>query len=114
MDKQICHVAQAHPLVFGRGATELSNVPMHLADTGTEENLYDLNATLLENETFLAAEATDALQRIEDGTFGTCEECGEKIATARLEAIPYVRFCLKCAEVAEAGTGPNQKKREIQ
>lgn len=91
----------------GQGANELSNVPMHLADNGTEENLYDLNATLLENETYLAAEATEALQRIEDGTYGVCESCGDKIALARLDAIPYTRYCLECAEDAEAGVSPN-------
>lgn len=91
----------------GQGATELSNVPMHLADVGTEENMYDLNATLLENETYLAAEATDALRRIEEGTFGACEMCGGKITIARLEAVPYTRYCLDCAEKAEAGTAPN-------
>lgn len=91
----------------GQGMTELSNVPMHLADVGTEENLYDLNATLLENETYLAAEATEALRRIDEGNFGVCEECGANITIARLEAIPYTRYCVECAEAAETGASPN-------
>jgi RNA polymerase-binding transcription factor DksA len=91
----------------GQGATELSNVPMHLADNGTDENLYDLNATLLENEAYLATEATEALHRIEQGTFGICEQCGEKIAIARLDAIPYTRYCLQCAETAEDAPAAN-------
>jgi RNA polymerase-binding transcription factor DksA len=91
---------QARGAAGGQGATELSSVPMHLADKGTEENLYDLNATLLENEAYLAGEATEALRRIGNGTFGVCEQCGAKIPIARLDAIPYTRYCLECAETA--------------
>lgn len=39
-----------------------------------------------------------ALARIEQGTYGTCERCGEPIAEARLEALPYATTCIKCAQ----------------
>ena len=39
-----------------------------------------------------------ALIRIEDGSYGTCSECGEEIPAARLEALPYVTTCVNCAE----------------
>lgn len=39
-----------------------------------------------------------ALRRIEEGTYGTCAECGEEIPSARLEALPYVTTCINCAE----------------
>ncbi len=52
---------------------------MHLADMGTEEYLHDLNVALLENEQSLAAEAKAALDRLDQGTFGECEVCGETI-----------------------------------
>jgi len=38
-----------------------------------------------------------ALERIEENTFGQCEECGAKIPKTRLNAIPYVALCVKCA-----------------
>lgn len=38
-----------------------------------------------------------ALQRIENGTYGTCSRCGEKISDARLEARPIATTCIKCA-----------------
>jgi hypothetical protein len=58
-----------------------------------------MNATLLANEQYIAVEARSALDRMEQGTFGICESCGQPITSARLEAIPYTRFCVKCAEV---------------
>src|SRR4051812_34032732 len=63
----------------GQALGELSNAPMHLADMGTEEYLHDLNATLLENEEFLVNEVHDALRRVREGTFGTCENCSRPI-----------------------------------
>jgi RNA polymerase-binding transcription factor DksA len=81
----------------GNGGSELSNAPMHLADMGTDEYLYDMNTTLLANERYIVAEARAAIDRLDDGSFGICESCGAAIAVARLEAIPYTRFCVKCA-----------------
>jgi RNA polymerase-binding transcription factor DksA len=43
----------------------------------------------------------DALDRIEDGTFGKCVRCGRQIAEERLEAIPYATRCIDCQRLAE-------------
>ena len=91
----------------GQAAGELSNVPMHLGDMGTEEYLHDLNATLLENEQYLVDEALAALARIDDGTFGRCENCESEIPDERLEAIPYARHCTRCAESLQNGHKAN-------
>jgi DnaK suppressor protein len=40
----------------------------------------------------------DALARIADGTYGTCESCGATISPQRLEALPYATLCISCAE----------------
>lgn len=47
------------------------------------------------NENLLEIEA--ALAKLEDGTYGTCEDCGNQIAPARLEAMPSARYCITCA-----------------
>lgn len=52
-----------------------------------------------------AAEVSAALGRIDAGTFGQCEECGKRIAKARLTAVPYTRRCADCAPVAQAVAG---------
>lgn len=42
-------------------------------------------------------EVDDALAKLEAGTYGECETCGEQIGDARLEAMPSARFCMTCA-----------------
>jgi RNA polymerase-binding transcription factor DksA len=90
-------VEQARGASGGNGGGELSNVPFHLGDMGTEEYLYNLNTTLLANEQYIVSEARAALQRMDEGTYGHCESCGKSIAKARLEAIPFTRYCVDCA-----------------
>lgn len=84
----------------GQADGGLSNAPMHIADVGTDTYLQELSATLLENEEFLANEVRGALRRIEEGTFGRCEACCQSIPRARLEAIPFTRYCAGCASSA--------------
>src|SRR6187200_3436983 len=91
-------VEQVRSGTSGNGNSDLSNAPFHLGDMGTDEFLYDMNATLLENEQYIVAEAREALNRLDNGSYGVCESCGQSITPARLEAIPYTRFCVKCAE----------------
>lgn len=89
---------QAKEPAGGQGTGELTNAPLHLGDMGTQEYLHDLNATLLQNEEYIANEVVAALGRIEDKTFGRCAACGKPIPKGRLLAIPYARFCVGCAE----------------
>jgi DnaK suppressor protein len=88
----------------------LSNVPMHLADLGTDAFEQEMSASLLTNARQLQAEVAAALDRIENGTFGKCQQCGGEISGARLEALPYTRYCVDCAQSAEnegeAGSQP--------
>jgi RNA polymerase-binding transcription factor DksA len=77
-----------------------STVPLEMAELGTETYLQELSATLLEKEEFLVNEVRAALQRIENGSFGQCERCGQPIVKARLDAIPFTRFCAACAATA--------------
>src|SRR5262245_47610366 len=91
----------------GEAAGELSNVPMHLADVGTEAFTHELNSTLLENEEFIGREVDDALTRLEKGRFGLCEECSKEIPMERLEVLPYARYCAPCTETLQAGGKAN-------
>jgi DnaK suppressor protein len=54
-------------------------------------------ATLEQGQKTLA-EVEAALHRMDRGTYGVCESCGEEIPEVRLRALPWARYCLKCAE----------------
>ncbi len=45
----------------------------------------------------------DALERIDDGTYGECITCGENVSEVRLKAVPWAATCVKCQEIAERG-----------
>lgn len=79
----------------------LSNMPLHMADLGTENYDQEFTLSLIENEQTTLEEINDALDRVERGTFGKCLECGEPIARPRLQAIPYAKHCIECARKLE-------------
>lgn len=88
--------------VSGDVSGNLSNVPMHLADLATDTFEQEMSASLLTNARQLQTEVAHALDRIENGTFGKCEQCGQDIGEGRLEALPYTRYCVECAQSAES------------
>ncbi|MER3429786.1 MAG: hypothetical protein C4324_01875 [Blastocatellia bacterium] len=56
-----------------------------------------------ENESRQLAEIDEALLRIEDDEYGTCQNCGKVISPKRLAAIPWARYCIACQELLEQG-----------
>lgn len=76
-------------------AGQVSNAPVHLADTAAEN--IDSDIQVMEMERGLLEEVQAALHRIDDGTYGKCVECGGPIAHERLDALPYAARCIQCA-----------------
>ncbi|MBN9118495.1 MAG: TraR/DksA C4-type zinc finger protein [Planctomycetes bacterium] len=91
----------------GESAGGISNAPMHLADVGSEAYAQELSATLLENETYIRDEAVAALERLDRGAYGRCENCGRDIPHERLDAVPYTRYCTPCAAKLQEGRRVN-------
>jgi len=85
------------------GTGNLSNVPLHLADLGTDNYDQEFTLGLIENEQGTLELVNQALDRMEQGRFGQCVECGEPISKPRLQAIPYARHCIRCARKLEEG-----------
>ena len=83
--------------------TDLSNMPFHMADMGSDNFEQENTLGLMASERHLLMDIENALLRIEEGTYGICEGNGEPIRKARLKAIPWARYCLKCARLAEMG-----------
>ncbi len=85
------------------GTGNLSNVPLHMADLGTDNYDQEFTLGLIENEQGTLELVNEALDRMERGTFGQCVECNEAITKPRLQAIPYARHCIRCARKLEGG-----------
>jgi DnaK suppressor protein len=80
---------------------DLSSMPIHMADIGSDNFEQEFTLSLMENDGGTLAQIESSLERIEEGTYGQCEECGVKIPKSRLNAIPYATLCVRCAEQQE-------------
>lgn len=87
---------QSEALKKGSDAGDLSSLPLHIADQGTDNFEQEITLGLMENESDELQEIEEALQRIKEGRFGMCENCEKPIPKTRLKAIPYARFCVPC------------------
>jgi DnaK suppressor protein len=79
-----------------------NNYRDHMADQGTATFGKELDLSLGENARDLYAQVMGALARIENGTYGTCARCSEKIAADRLKAVPAAGLCITCKEWEES------------
>ena len=84
---------------------DLSNVPIHMADVGTDNYDRDLTIGLIQNGEEELRAIDEALERISNKTFGSCEECGKKVSKVRLAALPYVKNCIECQRQEEEEAG---------
>jgi len=84
-------------------AGDLSSMPIHMADIGTDNYEQEFALGLLDSERKLLHEINEALQRIDDGIYGICDGTGEPIPKARLEASPWARYCVAYARQIELG-----------
>lgn len=79
--------------------TESNNLKFEIGDIydiASNERERELTLMLGDRDRGKLAEIEDALERIKDSTYGTCEECGEPIAEDRLRALPFTRACVEC------------------
>ncbi len=89
---------------------DLSSMPIHMADIGTDNYEQAFALGLMDRERKLLRETDDALQRIERKTYGICEGTGKPIRKARLEAQPWARYCVEYARMKEQGLVGEQEQ----
>jgi DnaK suppressor protein len=85
------------------GGTNLSNLPVHMADMGTDNYEQEFTLGLVEKDRVLLREINSALGRIQDGTYGICEGTGKPIGRPRLEAQPWARYSIEHTRQMEKG-----------
>jgi RNA polymerase-binding protein DksA len=82
---------------------DLSNMPIHMADLGSDNFEQEFTLGLIESEQVILREIDEALQRIDTGTYGICLGTGKPISKARLKAKPWAKYCIEYAQRLERG-----------
>ncbi len=80
---------------------DLSSLPSECAELGTAIFDQEIALDLLRNGADAIGRIDQAIERIDAGTFGICEECGCPIPKMRLKALPFATLCVKCREAEE-------------
>ncbi|WP_455544538.1 TraR/DksA family transcriptional regulator [Intestinibacter sp.] len=81
---------------------ELSSYDNHPGDIGTEVYMNDMQNSLTDHQRYQLDKVNDALQKIEDNSFGYCERCNNKIESERLDILPETKLCAHCAQETES------------
>jgi RNA polymerase-binding protein DksA len=84
-------------------AGDLSSMPIHMADLGTDNYELEFTLGLIEGERAILREIDEALERIRRGTYGVCLATGKPIGKARLKAKPWAKFCYEYTLAQEQG-----------
>ena len=77
---------------------EMTSRQGDVADQATGSNEVHIQLKLKQTDAKILQAIEEALSRIEQGTYGVCRDCGEPVAVARLNAIPWTRVCITCKE----------------
>lgn len=80
-------------------ARDLSHIPSHPADRDSEG--IETDVAVESSEWRMLEHIEEALERMDEGGYGTCVDCGKAIPLRRLEAIPYALRCVPCEEIHE-------------
>src|SRR3989338_10803337 len=102
LSKGIEHIAKDALKRSQRDATgDLSGYSLHMADMATDNYDREFSLSLATNEQKILDRINDALEKLEDHTFGLCELCAKKISKVRLKAVPYAELCVPCQQKQE-------------
>jgi DnaK suppressor protein len=102
-------MTQMEDNALNKDHSRTTSMPNNMAELGSGNFDQELTLSLLGSEKDALDQIDGALERIEDGSFSQCEECGMKIPEPRLEAIPYAALCVQCASQQEEGHGRKPK-----
>jgi DnaK suppressor protein len=81
---------------------DLSSYSFHMADQGTDAMEREKAFLFASREGRFLYHLNEALLRIDQGSYGVCEECGRLISEDRLTAVPHARLCIACKEKDDA------------
>jgi DnaK suppressor protein len=94
-------MTQMEDNALNKDQSRTTSMPINMAELGSDSSDQELTLSLLGSDKQALDQIEAAIGRIEDGSFGRCEECGGRIPRSRLEAIPYAAQCVQCASHRE-------------
>ena len=80
---------------------DLSAYTVHMADMAADTYDRELSMNIASSEQELLYQIDDALKRLDDGSYGVCQQCNQPIAMSRLKAVPYASLCIACQRSKE-------------
>ena len=80
---------------------DLSAYTVHMADMAADTYDRELSMNIASSEQELVYQIDEALKRLDDGTFGLCQQCSQPISISRLKALPYASLCINCQRTQE-------------
>jgi RNA polymerase-binding protein DksA len=83
------------------GQSELADYDQHPADAGTDTFEKEKDVAVADSWRDIVGRIDEALDKIERGTYGTCDRCGREISEARLKAVPHAIYCVECQDIIE-------------
>ena len=96
--KSIAHETSTSP----RDASgDLSAYTVHLADMAADTYERELSMNIVSSEQQILYQIDDAFKRLDDGSYGICQQCNQPIAMSRLKAVPYASLCISCQRSKE-------------
>ncbi len=100
LEQKMQIVSHARQMLAGEVHADSDDLPDEL-DSADSESSLSFTGRMRERESGLLAKIERSLERIERGSYGECESCGEEIGLERLRARPVAEFCIECKNEQE-------------
>ena len=98
----LSHIAETTLNKSQRDASgDLSGYSYHMADMASDDYERDFSLSRATDEQKILYLIDEAMKRVEDGTYGSCLQCGKLIPARRLLALPYSALCIECQKSNE-------------
>ncbi|MBU4311647.1 MAG: TraR/DksA family transcriptional regulator [Candidatus Omnitrophica bacterium] len=98
---EIKHIAKENLKSQKETSGDLSGYSFHMADMASDSYDREFSLNIASGEQEVIYDIDDALKRIEEGKYGECLDCGKKIPSKRLKAVPHAKLCIQCKSKEE-------------
>lgn len=98
---EIKNIAQETSKSPREASGDLSAYTVHMADMAADTYERELSMNIVSSEQQILYQIDDALKRLDDGSYGVCQQCNQPITMSRLKAVPYASHCIECQRAKE-------------